>query len=179
MATVLRSRTGAARLGTPLMILCVLAMGGFLYWLSVTAEPTEIAVEVEAVDELGGNVVAFADFSAGTAGYIGQEITLEGIAVTSLLGPHGFFTSLADAQGTPYLVHLTEEALGDSVSIVSGHSVDVTGSIIIMSDSILDAWEAAGAFPQEGDRFQAAFAENFIEVTSVVDATAGSTEPSS
>ena len=177
MATVLKSRAGAVRLGTPLMILCFLAIGGFLYWLSITAETAEVVAVEEAVEELGGNVVAFADFSTGTGSYIGQEITLRGVAVASLLGPHCVWTSLEG--GTPYLLHFAESALADSVNVVSGGSLSLIGTVMAMSDSILDAWEAVGAFPQENDRIQAEFAEDFIEVTSVVDAEAGSAAPSS
>ena len=177
----LKSRAGSARLGTPLMILCFLAIGGFLYWLSITAEPTAVVVE-EVSEEGPENVVAFAEFSAATDSYIGRQISLEGIAVTSLLGPHSFWTSLDDAQGTAYLLHFSEAALADSVSVTSGISVTVTGMVMAMSDSILDAWEAAGAFPQESDRFQAEFAEDFIEVSSVATDEAesgGESEPSS
>ena len=177
MATVLKSRAGAAKLGTPLMILCFLAIGGFLYWLSVTAEPTEVVVEDEPEDDVAVNVVAFADFSAGTSSYIGEEITLERISVSSLLGPQGAWTSLEN--GTPYLLRFMESALADSVEIVSGGSINVTGSVVAMSDSILDAWEAVGGFPQAGDRMQAEFALDFIEVTSVSDAQGGSDDSSS
>lgn len=181
MAMFLKSRAGSARLGTPLMILCFLAIGGFLYWLSITAEPTTIVVEEVAEGELA-NVVSVADFSAATSSYIGQEVSLEAIAVTSLLGPHAFWMSLDDAQQTPYLLHLSEAALADSVPVMSGGSVTVTGMVTTMSDSILDAWEAAGAFPQETDRFLAEFSENFIEVSlvSADEAESGEeSEPSS
>ena len=177
METVLKSRRGAAKLGTPLMILCFLAIAGFLYWLSITAAPTEVVVEAEPEEEVAANVVAFADFSAGTTSYVGEEITLEAVSVSSRLGPHGAWTSLEN--GTPYLLHFTESALADSVEIVSGGSIHVTGTVMVMSDSILDAWEAAGGLPQAGDRIQAEFAMDFIEVTSVSDAEAGSDEPSS
>ncbi len=184
MATVLKSRAGAAKLGTPLMILCFLSIGGFLYWLSVTAEPTETATEEAPIEEeASGTVVAFSDFSAGPTNYLGQEISLEGVPVTSLLGPHSLWTSLSAGgeatQAVPYLLHFTESALADSVEAMSGSSLNVTGTVMVMSDSILDAWEAAGAFPQESDRFQAEFAEDFMEVTSVADAGAGADEPSS
>ncbi len=167
MATVLKSRAGAARLGTPLMILCFLGMAGFLYWLSIAATPTEVAVVEEEAAEALENVVAFADFSAGTETFIGQVISLEEIEVTSLLGPHCFWTSLEDAQGTAYLLHFSEAALADSVTLESGGAVNVTGTVMAMSDSILDAWEAAGAFPAATDRFQAEFAEDFVEVSLV------------
>lgn len=173
----LKSRAGAAKLGTPLMILCFLAIGGFLYWLSITAEPTAVVVEEVSDDELA-NVVAFADFSAATSSYVGQQVSLEEIPVTSLLGPHCFWTSLDDAQQTAYLLHFSEAVLADSVSVTTGSSVTVSGTVIAMSDSILDAWQAAGAFPQDSDRFQAEFAENFIEVSSVATDEAESGEAS-
>lgn len=172
----LKSRAGAAKLGTPLMILCFLAMGGFLYWLSITAEPTMIVVEEVSDTELG-NAIAFADFSAATDSYMGEEISLEDIEVTSLLGPHCFWTSLAD--GTPYLLHFTEVVLGDSVSLAQGSSATITGTVMAMSDSILEVWEAAGAFPQgEPERMQAEFAESFIEVSSIATDEAESGEAS-
>lgn len=164
MVTLLKSRSGAVRPGTLLMLLSFLAVGGFLYWLSITAEPTEVVVE-EPEDDVMVNEVGFADFSSGPAGYVGQELTLRSVAVTSLLRPHAFWTNLADQQQTAYLLHFSDTLLADSVSVDMGMIVDVTGTVMEMSDSILDAWEAAGAFPNEIDRLTAEFAETFIEVT--------------
>lgn len=164
MVTLLNSRSGAVRPGTLLMLLSFLVVGGFLYWLSVTAEPTEVVVE-EPEDDVVVNEVAFADFSSGPPAYVGQELTLRSVAVTSLLRPHAFWTNLADQQQTAYLLHLSDALLADSVSVDLGMIVDVTGTVVQMSDSILDAWEAAGAFPNDIDRLTAEFAETFIEVT--------------
>ena len=44
MQTCSKSRAGAAKLATPLMILCFLAMGGFLYWLSTRTGPEDGAL---------------------------------------------------------------------------------------------------------------------------------------
>ena len=44
MATLLKSRAGSANLGTPLMITSFVVVAGFLFWLSVTAKPTEIVL---------------------------------------------------------------------------------------------------------------------------------------
>jgi hypothetical protein len=145
-----------------------------MYWLSIAAEPTEVVVVVPEEEVL--NAVPFEDFSAGTATYIGQELTLQGITVSSLLGAHAFWTDLADAQRTPYLLHFSEILIADSTSVTLGSTVDVTGTVIAMSDSILDAWQAAGAFPQEIDRTLAEFSENFVEVTSIEGATSSATE---
>ncbi len=164
MVTLLKSRSGAVRQGTLLMLLSFLVVGGFLYWLSVTAEPTEVVVE-EPEDDGMVNEVAFADFSSGPPGYVGQELTLRSITVSSLLRPHAFWTSLMDQQQTAYLLHFSDALVADSVSVTEGMMVDVMGTVMTMSDSILDAWEAAGAFPNEVDRVLAEFAETFIEVT--------------
>jgi hypothetical protein len=162
MAT-LKSRAGAAKLGAPLMVLSFLMVAGFMYWLSVTAEPTEVVVEEpEAVLE---NVVSFEAFSAGQAEHMGEVVSLEDVVVTSLLGYHSFWTNLVDANETAYLLHLSDSLVADTlVSVSRGMVVTVTGTVTAMNDSILDAWDAAGAFRVEVHRTLAEFAENFIEV---------------
>lgn len=177
MERFLKSRAGVVKLGTPLMILCFLTVAGFLYWLSVTAEKTEVVIE-EPEEEMV-NLVAFADFSAGTAGYIGQEVTLQGIKVESLLGPHAFWTNLADEQGTPYLLHFSETLVADSVAVMDGDTVAVFGMVSVMSDSVLNAWEAAGGFAQELDRTLAEFSENFVEISSIDGAQSSESTESS
>ncbi len=163
MAT-LKSRAGAAELGAPLMILSFLMVAGFIFWLSVTAEPTEVVVV--APDEVLENMVTLEAFSAGPAGFVGELVSLEDVNITALLGNHSFWTNLADANGTAYLLHLSDSLIADSlVSVSGGMAVTVTGTVVAMNDSILDAWEAAGAFNVEVDRSLAEFAENFIELS--------------
>ena len=163
MAT-LKSRAGAAKLGAPLMVLSFLMVAGFMYWLSVTAEPTEV-VEVTP-DAVLENVVSFDVFSAGPSEYLGEVVSLEDVTVTSLLGYHSFWTNLVDANATAYLLHLSDSLVADSlVSVSTGMVVTVTGAVTAMNDSILDAWDAAGAYRVAVDRTLAEFAENFIEVT--------------
>lgn len=163
MAT-LKSRAGAAKLGAPLMVLSFLMVAGFMYWLSVTAEPTEV-VEVTP-DAVLENVVSFEAFSAGPSEYLAEVVSLEDVTVTSLLGYHSFWTNLVDANATAYLLHLSDSLVADSlVSVSTGMVVTVTGTVTAMNDSILDAWDAAGAYSVAVDRTLAEFAENFIEVT--------------
>ena len=46
--SLIRSKRGAAESMTlPLMLLSFVMIGGFLYWLSVTAEPTQVAIVEE------------------------------------------------------------------------------------------------------------------------------------
>ena len=163
------SRTGAANLGTPLMILTFAVIGGFVYWLSVTAEPTQVAIVEDTSSDVSESVVSMVTFSADTKAYVDQEIELRGIPVTSALGPHSFWTSLADANDTPFLIHLGGTLISDSTTFTPGAAVDIIGTVTAMSDSILNAWEAEGAFPGPADRIQAEFAEDFIEATSIIE----------
>ncbi len=178
MGTSPNSRAGAVRLGIPLMILSFLAVAGFLYWLSVTAGPTETEMAVEAEpDEVQATEVALGDFFAGPPAYMGQYIALREIPVTQLLGSQSFWTNPPGSQA-PYLVHLSAALLADSVAVNVGALVDVTGTVLPMSESVLANWDSAGAFPGgESDRVQASFAENFIEVTRIEEVE--SSEPSS
>ena len=156
MQTFPKSRAGAVKLGIPLMILSFLAMGGFLYWLS-TYEAPEVDEGMEGMaDEDGLNEVRFEDFVAGTQNYMGQEITLRLVEVSSTVGDRLFWTMLPG--NNPYLMHISEEALADSVEVMGNLEVDITGSVLALSDSILDVWMEAGVLRSEGDRLQALFA---------------------
>jgi hypothetical protein len=150
-----KSRAGAVRLAAPLMILSFLAMAGFLYWLSTYTPPEDTDV-VTGEDGSTLNEVPFAEFAMDTQGYMGQTITVRSVDVTSMIGTRFFWTQLPD--NVPYLVHLTEEALADSVVVASGLRMDVTGSVMALSDSLLDVWHESGAFPNPNDRFQVEFA---------------------
>ena len=165
MAT-LKSRAGAAKLGAPLMILSFLMVAGFIFWLSVTAEPTEI--EVVEPDDVLENMVTIEAFSAGPAGFVGELVSLEDIHVVALFGNHGFWTNLTDEQGNGYLFHLSDSLIADStVSVAAGMTVSVTGAVVETTDSVLDAWDAAGAFSNPVDRLvaESTYYLNFIEVS--------------
>lgn len=165
MAT-LKSRAGAAKLGAPLMVLSFLMVAGFIYWLSVTAEPTEVvAPEPETTLE---NVVAIEAFSAGPDGYVGQIVSFEDVAVTGRNGNHAFFITLADANSNGYLLHLSDSLAADTmVTVATGMTLTVTGTVVATNDSVLDAWEAAGAFTNQAERLmaQSTYYLNFLEVT--------------
>lgn len=171
MATLFKSRAGGGNVSVLLMIATVLAVGGFFYWLSRNAVPTEGAPE-ESAAEPGVDsaaVVAPEDFAAGTEDYVGQAVTLQGVRVTQLFGPRAFWFALADSLSTFYLVHLSEQAAADSVPMAAGSVFDVSGTVTPMTDSVLDAWEAAGYFVQENDRYLAEYAIDFFEAGRVVE----------
>jgi len=171
MATLFKSRAGAGNAGLLLMIATVLAVGGFFYWLSRNAVPTEGAPE-EAAAEPGMDaaaVVPLEDFAGGTADYVGQAVTLRGVRVTQVFGPQAFWFALADSISTFYLVHLSEQAVADSVPMAAGSVLDLSGTVAPMTDSVLDAWEAAGYFVQENDRLLAEYAIDFFEAARVAE----------
>lgn len=172
-----KSRVGAANLGTPLMILSFGVIAGFVYWLSVTAEPTQVVIQ-EPTEAPADGTLSMSEFSTDPTQHIDTEVTLQDVPVTSLLGPHSFWTSLSDANDTPYLVHLSPDLTAAGTSVTAGSTLDIRGTVLAMSDSILDAWEAAGAFPGGADRIQAEFAENFIEAAEVEE-VASAAAPSS
>ena len=149
-----KSCAGAVRLTIPLMILSFLAMAGFLYWLS-RYEPPEVEEVDQVVTEDGLNEVAFDDFVMGTQGYMGQEITLRLVEVESTVGDRLFWTMLPG--NNPYLMHVSDEALADSVEVIGGLRLDVTGSVMALSGSVLDVWMEAEILRNEGDRLQAMF----------------------
>ena len=167
MATSLESRAGAARLGTPLMITSFLMVTGFLYWLSVTAKPTEIVLPDPEEDLV--NVVDFGEFSTGPGEYLGKLVSLEGIEVRTAYGNHGHWINLSDAHSTGYLLHVSDSLRADTTAVSSipeGTVVNLTGRVVETTDSVLDAWEAAGGFTGSLDRRLAESTRylNFIEV---------------
>lgn len=153
MQTCSKSRAGAAKLATPLMILCFLSMGGFLYWLSTRAPEGEAMGE----DGVALNEVDLQQFILGTQAYMGQEITLRGTPMHAVIGPRLFWTTLRDDQDL-YMLYISESALADSVDVTMQRRVDVTGRVMALSDSVINMWQEAGVFGNEGERFQAEFA---------------------
>lgn len=151
-----KSRAGAVKPGTVLMIVSFMAMGGFLYWLSLYEPPETDMAEEDVADESGLNEVAFADFVMGTQSYLGEEITLRLVEVESTVGDRLFWTMLPGSN--PYLMHVADDALADSVELLGGIRVDITGSVMALSDSVLDVWMEAGVLRSEGDRLQTMFA---------------------
>ena len=165
----LGSRNGAG--GATSMVLMVLAfagIGGFLYWLNAQAEPTQVVVEEEPDVEataMGGTMVAFADFASDPNAYQGQEISLTGVSVVSLMGAHAFWTELDTNR--PYLVRVNPDLFAQGLSFEQGAMTTVQGTVLSMSDSILNAWESGGSFTNDTQRLEAEFAESFFEATAI------------
>ena len=115
-------------------------------------------------------------FSGDPSAFAGRSITIPDIEVNSLLGTgQAFWSQMADANETPFLFKLGDQLVADGMLVVSGDVGDASGTLLTMSDSILDAWEAAGAFSDPVNRIEAEFATSFFEVeTFLVEIPGGS-----
>lgn len=163
------SRRGSANLGFPLMVVTFLLLGGFMYWLYITAEPTEPAVveEVdEAPDDFAGTTVAAEDLKVGAEAYEGQVVRLAGVAISSTMGAQAFFVDLPASENlpaTPFLVRALPEA---GARLTMGSTATVSGTLMAVTDSIVADWVGAGII-SENDRLLVEFATHFIEANQV------------
>lgn len=162
------SRRGATNLGTPLMIVSFVVIGGFLYWLSTQAAAERAAQEVEEVpaeDTMPTvQTLAVGDIEVDATPYVGQEIRIQNTNVASTLGEQGLW--LETPSGNPFLVSMGPEVQAAGVSVTSGNRVTVIGTVHAMSDSVLTAWVESGTIT-ENDRIVAEFATHYVEARDV------------
>lgn len=165
------SRRGAANVQLILAILAVISVGGLIFWLNATAEPTQVEFEPEdtATAEPVSDVpiVDLESVRMETSGYLGYELEMRNHEINSLLGDQAFWIGPED---NPFLVKMDSTALEQRGSVETEQTVSVRGSIREMSDSILDLWEEQGVIEGEGERAVASFAEYFLEASQVRDA---------
>lgn len=151
------------------MILALALVGGFLVWLGVESEPTQIqVVEEDAVEEDTTTAadVSLDAFAANTDQYAGEDVRLTDIPVASLLGPRMFWTELPGEQAgltVPYLIALDTAAVADSLGPETGENVTVVGQVFEVTDSVLDGWVQSGVL-QEAQRLEAEFASSYLQV---------------
>lgn len=167
------SRRGAANLGMPLMIVAFLAMIGFLYWLNVQARAHEAeraaAIQEQAAadsaeDNLGALTISASAIQMDASPYEGQMVKLEDMPVASPLGQQGFWLEMPNKN--PFLVSMSEAVRAEGVTVSAGQHATVIGTVVPMSDSVLNAWSAAGSIG-EGDRLAAEFATHYINAARV------------
>lgn len=161
------SRRGASNLGIPLMIAAFALMGGFLYWLSATAEPTPPPVmEGDAAEVDEGPVANRVQPSAlerAAADYVGQMVRVENVPFARGLGDVTFFVQLP--QGSPFLVRMTPDMIAAGEPLPSGH-ITVVGRIRNMTDSIMNDWLDTGTVP-EADRPLVDFATQYMALEAI------------
>ena len=159
------SQVGGDRLPAILMVVSFIGIGGFLFWLSVKAQPEEVAiVEISASDSLAATAVTVqaAVLGADPMAQAGQLIRVEDVPVAGNVGSRAFWTDMPNHPG-PFLIHLDSAVVADSVLVNPGDQVTLVGSVLQMSDSVADAWEAAGAI-SGNQKFEVTFAESFLEI---------------
>ncbi|MBT8397986.1 MAG: hypothetical protein HKO65_15295 [Gemmatimonadetes bacterium] len=163
------SRRGFAdKLTLPLMILAFLAVVGFLFWLNVTAEPTQIVIEEAAERSTTASaILAVSDFLADAGQYEGQVVEVTDARVASRLGTQAFWIGPDDR---PFLVKMDPDLVAAGTEVLIEQTVTLVGSVWNMTDSTHAAWDGQGAFPNEGDKIVAEFAigSPFLEVTEIV-----------
>lgn len=174
------SRRGAANVGMIIMLVAFVVMAGFLYWLNLQARKQK-AVEVRedsvaqaanAADSVAASRATFitpSDLQNSAGQYAGQLVRVRDVKVASQLGKQGFWIGLPS--GSPFLVSLTDSLRQQGVSVATGSTVTVVGTMTAMTDSVSKAWVASGTITK-ADQAAAGFAQFFIAATSVL--TSGS-----
>jgi len=172
------SRRGAVDMGVVLMVLSFAVIGYFMYWLQGQAASERAAAEVvedttASMDDPFADApsVAATDLvtGAGAGQYVGQVVRVQTTTVASALGRQGFWL---DVPQSPFLVSYSQQMLLDSTTVAPGSNVNVTGTVLAMSDSVAAAWFEAGRIG-EGDQLAASFATHFIEAERIQTARGG------
>lgn len=166
MVTLGSRRGFADKLSLPLMVLSFIILGGFLYWLNITAEPTEVAIVEEASDEGSGAsaILAVDDFLANPEGQLDAVVEVTSARVASRLGQQAFWIGPDDR---PYLVKMGPAVVEAGTQVLVESVVNIIGTVYMMSDSVLSSWDSLGVFSNEGDRIVAEFATSFLEATTI------------
>jgi hypothetical protein len=157
---ILRSRDGAAG-SAILMVLAFVSVGSFMYWLNTQAAELEVVVdETDTPTQSMG--MAFSEFASDPSAHMVADVSVRGVEVASLMGDHQFWTQLDP--NTPFLVRLNPAVVTGGFAFVYGDALSVKGRVHAMSDSVLDSWVAGGTMTDD-QRFEAEFAESFLEVS--------------
>lgn len=161
-------RRGAVALGTPLMILAFVVIGGFLYWLSLRSAAERALDVVENAPDTSDVAIAQPiepdQLQTDPTPLQGELVRLNGMEVASRLGEQGFWVTLPNQN--PFLVSLSPEVVAEGVSPAQGETVDMVGTIFPMTDSVMTAWTSAGTIA-EGDVPVVQFATHFLEAAQV------------
>lgn len=172
MANNSAERGSTGGLATILMIVAVLLSAGLLVWLSFASRPEpepEMAMEGDGMEMTSGSMaqtVTAAEFGANIASWVGQEINLTGVTVSTVVNDQIIWVDVPTAQGnTPFTVRLLPGAVAATPAAQS--RIDVEGRVLVKSDSVLNAWQQSGAIANANVRATLEFGQNFIEATMV------------
>ncbi len=162
-----KARPSSAGMATILMIAALVLIAGLFWWLSITAEPTQISVVEEDTaaadmdDGSGAADVTLAEFATGPRGFQSLNIRLRDVAVAARLGDRGFWIQLPNSQ--PYLVHIGDDLAAGGARVANGDTVTVSGVVRLMSDSVLSAWRSTGVLSDDPQMEEARFAQSYLD----------------
>lgn len=147
----------------------IVVVGVFIVWLAMTSEPSVIAAPEETSDTTAAPgsemetapVVAATDFESNTSSYVGQEIQLPNVPVSSTMGPQIIWVELPS--GAPFLVKMDSALASAGQAVAAQTRVTVVGRVLQKTDSVLGAWQQSGAIQNAGHRAQAEYGTTFIE----------------
>lgn len=163
------ARRGAANFAPVLMIVSFLLMIAFLVWLGMTSEGTEpVTMEeddngAEQADsmELSATRVTPDELGQMPQNFEGQTVRVAS-EVASAVGSEAF---LMDFPQSPFLVKMDSTLVAGGRAVPQG-DVIVTGTVLVMSDSVVTAWADAGSIG-ENERPLVEFATHFIEASRI------------
>lgn len=162
------SQRGATNLGTMLMVLTFILLGGFMYWLYNAAEPTQPVVDEESVevDDFAGTEVTADQLKTGSDGFVGQSVRLGGVPISQTMGSQAFFVDLPASENLPATPFLVRALPAAGAVPTMGTQVVVTGTLLAVSDSLVADWVASGVI-SDNDRLLVEFATHFIEAEQI------------
>ncbi|HET7273559.1 MAG TPA: hypothetical protein VFI91_00145 [Longimicrobiaceae bacterium] len=145
-------------------IIAIVAVIALMVWLAGRSADLTTAVPVEtdsadvATTTPAGEAVELAAIAAAPDTFIGRTVAVSGVPVAATLGERAFWAEISGAN--PFLVVLAPEVANADV-IAVGSTLDVSGSVAAVSDSLVTQWVDGGSIP-ESSRAEAAFATHYL-----------------
>jgi hypothetical protein len=149
------------------MVAAVAIVAAFLVWLTIASEPSQVAVveNDNDADNEGVPTVPVAEFGTNPDFFAGERLRVPDLYVQARLGPSAAWVELPD--GMPNLVRLLPRVREQGIELQPRDSIAVTGTVVPMTDSILDDWRAQNILETESQRLEPEFALSFLEASSV------------
>lgn len=143
------SGSSGSRGGSPLLaILAVLAVAGFLFWLTLQAKAVDSGVEAVTEGEASGETrdIIPAQLVDAPGSLVGTAGVLRDVAIKETLG-RGVVT--VDLDGTnAYPILLGTDVIARNTKLANGQRVTLYGHVYTLNDSIRSAWVAGDAVEQ-------------------------------
>lgn len=157
------SGRGSSGAGTIIWAVAAVALvAAFLYWISITAEPS-VPPEVAAPEEDAAAVVTAAEFEPAIATWIGRDVQLQNVAVLQHTGAALLWVELPS--GSPYLVKASDAVAANGLPD-AGSTVTIVGTVRQKGPAVLDGWVGSGVLTQ-AQRAEAEYGDTYIDATAI------------